>query len=138
MKTLEERFWQKVDCREADECWEWKAAKYTNGYGIIRDGSKIRSAHRLSYALAHGEIPEGLVIDHLCLNKGCVNPAHLEAVTHRENTLRYTQTITACPKGHEYDEANTYIDRNGARVCRKCRVISVANSKNKKNLEKQV
>ena len=86
-RPLEVRFWEKV--RKTDECWEWTGTKVL-GYGRIRrgEGRGTVPAHRVSYELHKGDIPEGLEIDHLCANHGCVNPDHLEAVTHVENMRR--------------------------------------------------
>lgn len=87
--TVAERFWAKVD--KTDDCWRWTGAKQVNGYGILRVagyGSTPDRAHRVAYTLAHGSIPAGLEIDHLCRNKECVRAEHLEAVTHAENCRR--------------------------------------------------
>lgn len=118
MMTVEERFWSKVD--KSGECWEWTAGKYAWGYGQFSVGYKKIRAHRWAYEHLVGPIPEGLVIDHLCRNPPCVNPAHLEPVTGAENTRRGGNALkTHCPRGHEYDEANTRYC-HGSRFCRAC------------------
>ena len=81
-----ERFWSKVD--RSGSCWEWLAAKHKEGYGALAMNGKMLRAHRVSYEWLVGEIPEGLVTDHLCRNPSCVNPAHLELVTNEENLRR--------------------------------------------------
>lgn len=83
--TLAEKFHRYV--LKGDYCWEWVGSK-RYGYGQFRDGAKVRKAHRVSYELAVGPIPEGLTLDHLCYNTSCVNPAHLEPVTIAENIRR--------------------------------------------------
>jgi hypothetical protein len=180
-------FWDKISAT-ADGCWEWTGAKYPHGYGRLSIFKRTLYPHRVSYEIHKGAIPAGLHIDHLCRNRGCCNPAHLEAVTCAENIKRspiapatlnagkthcihgheftpentvlinggrgracrtcrrwqwrratakkrglplpetpesettpYSSRLkTACPSGHPYDEANTYVDPKGARRCRTC------------------
>lgn len=110
---------------KTDDCWLWTGAKQNRGYGNYR--SKL--AHRVSYERYIGPIPNGLTIDHLCRNRLCVNPAHLEPVTQYENNMR-GQTVVAinkkkthCSNGHELSGANVKvaIRKDGIRrVCRKC------------------
>lgn len=119
----EERFWAKVD--KTDTCWLWTACKNGDGYGQFALAG-MRGAHRVSYEWAKGAIPEGLEIDHLCRIRHCVNPEHLEAVTHRENTLRgdtvaaTSAAKTHCPKGHPLSGDNLANLRDGTRRCLTC------------------
>jgi hypothetical protein len=115
------RFFAKVDI--TDTCWLWAGATNRKGYGSFRlAGGTIQSAHRWSFIYAHRFNPEGLDIDHLCGVRNCVNPAHLEAVTHLENILRRpSYRKTHCLRGHEYSPENTYTDPRGGRTCRACR-----------------
>lgn len=87
---------------QVDMCWVWQAAINRDGYGSFRMGGKLYKAHRASYIIYKGNIPEGLHIDHLCRNRLCVNPEHLEAVTPLENILRAAASKTHCPSGHDY------------------------------------
>ncbi|MBA2706170.1 MAG: HNH endonuclease [Blastocatellia bacterium] len=91
-KPLTERFWAKVDKRGPDECWLWLDSTRYDGYGRFLMNRKIRAAHRVSYELAHGSIPEGLLVHHRCAMTSCVNPAHLELVTYSTN-LRYRYAL---------------------------------------------
>ncbi len=119
--TITERFWSKVV--KGPKCWLWTAKITTNGYGSFSIGAKDKvSAHRWLYERINGPLPEGMELDHLCRTTACVNPAHMEPVTHRENMRRGTWATRAhCPQGHPYDEANTYVYPNGWRKCRTCK-----------------
>ena len=102
--------------------------EYTpNGYGQFRSKVKRKTvlAHRYFYELLKGPIPDGFQIDHLCLNKPCVNPSHMEIVTPKENKLRYVALLTHCPQNHPYNKVNTYTRPNGSRYCRVCVKIKV-------------
>ena len=99
------------------------------GYGELRVGHLTVYAHRLAFESLVDPVPKGLHIDHLCRVRCCVNPAHMEPVTPGENVRRgeamekfrrWAASITHCPRGHEYNDANTYIDKKGSRCCRAC------------------
>jgi len=91
-----EKFWSRVDLSR--DCWEWSASRNAQGYGQFAMNGKTRSAYRVSYEWLVGGIPDGLEIDHLCRNPSCVNPSHLEAVTHTENVRRGVWTL---PRGRK-------------------------------------
>lgn len=121
---MESRFWTKVDRGSTDACWTWTAALRPSGYGAFYCGDRMVGAHRISYLLAKGPIPEGLVLDHLCRNRACVNPHHLEAVTPRTNTQRGLSgaLVMECRHGHPYTPENTYRNpTTGQRKCRACK-----------------
>lgn len=118
------RFWSKVD--RTSECWRWSAYVRPNGYGQFHVECKPVYAHRFAYELLVGPIAAGMHLDHLCRNKACVNPAHLEMVTPRVNILRgfgpsaRAAAKTHCLNGHPFDETNTRITPSGKRQCRIC------------------
>ena len=127
-KTLCERFWAKVHFNP-NGCWEWTGASF-RGYGQITMEFKRQYAYRASLWMIGIETPKGMHVDHLCRNPPCVNPAHLEVVTPRTNTLRGMAGIARtlarakvnhCKYGHEYTDENTTIAPDGARTCVICK-----------------
>lgn len=107
-------------------CWQWTGTVTDQGYGTIWVNGKNRKAHRVTYEMFVGPIPDGLTLDHLCRNRPCVNPEHLEPVTQLINNLRgdtlgaRNLAKTHCPRNHPYDAENTEWYR-GHRYCRACR-----------------
>jgi hypothetical protein len=114
------RFWEQVQM--TDECWNWQGKFGPNGYGHLRTHGTTLSAHRFSYTLHRGEITDGLVIDHLCRNRGCVNPDHLEMVTQQTNVLRGNRTLRkkVCKYGHALVGDNLMYLKTGYTRCREC------------------
>src|SRR4051812_32733455 len=99
---------------EETGCWEWQMSKTPGAYGQVWHEGRMQVAHRVYYKVCVGPIPEGLVLDHLCRNPGCVNPDHLEPVTQRVNVMRgdavtrINATKTHCVHGHELSGDNLY------------------------------
>jgi hypothetical protein len=132
-KSVEQRFWEKVIRGKDDECWEWRGAHDTAGYARFHVDMRRRreGAHRFAYELLIGPIPEGLELDHLCRNKGCINPYHLEPVTRSVNVRRALafnprKHKTHCPQGHALAGENLYVyigRRKTAYLCKECRRI---------------
>lgn len=127
MATVEERFWSKVDrANGPDACWTWTAKRNPGGYGRFWIDGGETAAHRVSHTLVIGPIPAGHVVHHECNVPACVNPAHLRAVTQRENVLvgasraAVNARRTECHRGHPFDQVNTYINPSGERQCREC------------------
>lgn len=119
----EARFFAKVDKGGPGGCWLWTGTINRSGYGTIRIGDHgAFLAHRWSYEHHVGAIPDGLVIDHLCRTRCCVNPEHMEPVTPRENQRRglLGALKTHCRNGHEYTPENTYTRQDGRTECRTC------------------
>lgn len=110
-----------------DSCWNWKGSVDRKGYGRVTFRGRKDRSHRLFYEMFIEKVPIGKQIDHLCRNRSCCNPAHLEVVTSRENTLRgesppsLNAVKTHCLKGHEFTEENTITETKRGRVGRKCR-----------------
>jgi hypothetical protein len=152
----EERFLEKVDKSgpiplhrpDLGPCWTWTAAKTKLGYGKFHYDGRLGKAHGFAYEHFIGPIPDGCEdLDHLCRNPSCVNPAHLEPVTHRENVLRgaapsaVNAAKTHCDRNHEFTEANTYIriGQGGKkmRICRACHREDVNRANQEKRASRQ-
>lgn len=109
----------------AGDCVIWTGS-VSHGYGHLWANGRVVAAHRFAYESEYGPIPAHLELDHLCRNRICVNPAHLEAVPHQVNIIRAKTVITHCPRGHWYDVTNTRFRATQLgveRVCRKCNQI---------------
>jgi len=134
MSVLTNRFWAKVT--QGDGCWTWTATVNSRGYGQWAVNGVSKSAHRLTYEAIVGPIPDGLTIDHLCRNKRCVNPAHMEPVTAAENNRRKpSSTKTHCVRGHELSGDNLRINGLGRRSCRTCARAAAAAQRERRRAE---
>lgn len=130
MTPVIDRLMAKVK-KDENGCWVFQGARSKAGYGYIGMGGKADGTaptHRVTYLHFKGPIPESLVLDHLCRNRACCNPEHLEPVTRKENTRRGLRgpgwgerDITHCKRGHEFTPENTYRSKVG-RVCRACKL----------------
>jgi hypothetical protein len=134
VSTIHQRILKKIELTKSG-CWAWNASKYKNGYGQVWNGFRTEQAHRVTYKLYIGPIPEGHEIDHICRNRGCVNPAHLRCVTHKEN-IRCSGAImgdnarkTHCKRGHPLSGDNLKVCQDGARQCRTCLRMHARNAK---------
>ena len=124
LREPEESFLDKISLQPSG-CVSWDAYRMVNGYGTFWNGVRKVLAHRFAYELVHGVIPEGLTIDHLCRNRGCVNPWHLEAVPQKVNSARgnswaaLSNRLGHCRAGHPWSPENTRVIK-GYRHCRAC------------------
>lgn len=128
------RFWSSVDIGSKYQCWPWRGG-VSSSYGQFaidgrRDSVRRTTAHRVAYMIANGCDPGDLEVDHICSNRLCCNPDHLQAVTHEENIALSVKRRTHCKRGHEYTAENTYAweapyrDRTRImRACRACRKL---------------
>lgn len=126
--SIEERFWAKVDKNGIGGCWTWMACINQDGYGNWTIGKKTVRAHRMSWNLLRGDIPDGMFLDHVCRVRSCVNPDHLRVVTPKENAISNSlsrqainSTKTHCIRGHILAGENLIDHGRGYRNCRTCK-----------------
>lgn len=140
-QNVRERFEQQFE--KTDTCWNWKGAESATGYGKMSVNNQPKLAHRVSYEIHKGPLQGWDVLDHLCRNRMCVNPDHLEKVSPRENVRRGTSPSainaakTHCSNGHPFDEKNTRHTPKGHRKCRKCVVVASRKRRARKSLEEK-
>lgn len=126
-KDLSERFWQRVNRNNSEVCWAWTGSYNSKGYGQLEVEGIKEMAHRISYELSVGPIPEAMSIHHRCNNPSCVNPNHLEPMAIEDNILlgngepAQNARKTHCHRGHELVEPNLIPNKLGLRHCRACR-----------------
>ena len=122
MPAVAVRFFSRVRVEESG-CWVWTGAKNSGGYGTVNVAGRTCRAHRFAFEFCRGPIAGDLSLDHLCRIKACVNPDHLEPVTHQENMRRHFATVTHCVHGHLYDSGNTRFKKTRGykqRACLRC------------------
>lgn len=138
-----ERFWSKVNKAAPKECWEWNAC-LERGYGTFHLNGKNHKAHRVSLLIHRQTIPDGMVVDHVCRNRACVNPSHLRVVTKTQNTLENNDNYAAvnarkteCVKGHPFNKENTrvrYWNKRPFRECIECQRAHIRASREREYL----
>jgi HNH endonuclease len=120
-----ERIFERL-AKTANGCWLWTGMLNSNGYGLVKHDGRRLMVHRVAYELRIGSIPDGLYLDHLCRDRACCNPSHLEPVTNGTNVLRgvgyaaRNARKTQCVNGHPLSGKNLLLS-NGVRVCRTCK-----------------
>lgn len=126
---LPDRFWDKVQPCPMSGCWIWTGATESRGYGRYNHAGSVRRAHKVAFEVGVAEVPAFLDLDHRCRVRCCVNPEHLEPVTHAVNVLRGNAPaarlarMTSCSAGHAFDAANTIVRRRpSGRTYRRCRI----------------
>ncbi len=120
--TAKDRILDRINIDPVTECWNWQGAKFASGYGQVWSDGRGWGAHRLSWMAFVGPIADDLVLDHLCRNRACVNPAHLEPCSAVENTKRGVpfHVKERCPKGHLLTPDNLRVTGTGYKMCRIC------------------
>ncbi len=135
LPTVMDRVMESVAIDPDTGCWVWTKSLERNGYARMSVGHKVDGVHRITYKERHGydAIPDGYEIDHLCRNRACCNPDHLEAVEHRENIMRSPIAVarinadkTECWRGHPLSGPNLHTNARGHRSCRACSRIKTA------------
>ena len=122
-------FTSKITLDKTTGCWNWNGCKSAKGYGRFQLLGKTYNAHRISYVIHGGTLLTGKEIDHKCRNRSCVNPFHLQQISHKENVLigeslqAKNKRKTHCIRGHEFTDSNTYFRKDGGRTCNTCRNI---------------
>lgn len=123
------RFWTKVQRDHDETCWVWLGPKNSNGYGLWKLDGRGRGAHIFAYEWLVGPVPSGKELDHKCRVRECVNPRHLEAVTHQENMMRakgfaaQNAAKRFCPRGHALVDGNL-VPSSAKRRARQCLICS--------------
>lgn len=132
--SMAARFWAKAD--RSGPCWLWTASTNERGYGVFNTGTRVRAAHVVSWEMVNGPVPQGREVNHAChdadrscpggpqcQHRTCVNPAHLEAVTHQENCRsgRKGDRQVTCKRGHPFTPENALLTKRGTQQCRTCK-----------------